>query len=53
MGKVSPFCSAWLVNSAADAMSSVEEMLCGIMWLLAVVNDELCYKRRLLRELSS
>ena len=47
VGKGSPFCSAWLVNSAADAMSSIEEMFCGIMWLLAIVDDELCYKRRL------
>ena len=47
VGKGSPFCSAWLVNSAADAMSSIEDMFCGIMWLLAVVDDELCYKRRL------
>ena len=47
MGKGSPFYSAWLVNSAADAMSSIEEMFGGIMWLLAVVDDELCYKRRL------
>ena len=44
VGKGSPFCLAWLVNSAADAMSSIEEMFCGIMWLLAVVDDELCYK---------
>ena len=49
VGKGSPFCLAWLVNSTADAMSSIEEMFCGIMWLLAVVNDELCYKRRLPR----
>ena len=48
VGKGSPFYSAWLVNSAADVMSSIEEMFCGIMWLLAIVNDELCYKRRLL-----
>ena len=47
VGKGSSFCSAWLVNSAADAMSSIEEMFCNIMWLLAVVDDELCYKRRL------
>ena len=47
VGKGSPFCSAWLMNSVADAMSSIEEMFCGIMWLLAVVDDELCYKRRL------
>ena len=46
-GKRFPFCSAWFVNSAADAMSSIEDMFAGIMWLLAVVNDELCYKRRL------
>ena len=26
MGKGSPFCSAWFVNRAADAMSSIEEM---------------------------
>ena len=44
-----PFCSVWPVNSATDAMSSIEEMFCGIMWLLAIVNDDLCYKRRLLR----
>ena len=49
VGKGSQFCSAWLVNSAADAMSSIEEMFCSIMWLLAVVDDELCYKRRLLQ----
>ena len=49
VGKGSPFCLAWLVNSAADAMSSIEAMFCGIMWLLAIVDDELCYKRRLLR----
>ena len=49
VGKGSPFCSAWLVNSAANAMSSVEDMFCGIMWLLAIVNDELWYKRRLPR----
>ena len=49
MGKGFPFCSAWLVNSAADAMSYIEEMFCSIMWLLAVVDDELCYKRRLPR----
>ena len=47
VGKGSPFCSAWFVNSAADAMSSIEDMFAGIMWLLAVVDDELCYKRRL------
>ena len=46
-GKGSPFCLAWLVNSATDGMSSSEEMFCGIMWLLAIVDDELCYKRRL------
>ena len=49
VGKGSPFCSAWLVNSAADAMSSIKDMFCDIMWLLAVVDDELCYKRRLPR----
>ena len=48
-GKGSPFCSAWLVNSAADVMSSSEDMLCGIMWLLVIVDDEFCYKRRLLQ----
>ena len=48
VGKGSPFCLAWLVNSAADTMPSIEETFCGIMWLLAIVNDELCYKRRLL-----
>ena len=49
VGNDSPFCSAWLVNSAADAMSSIEDMFAGIVWLLAVVDDELCYKRRLPR----
>ena len=49
VGTGSPFCSAWFVNSTADAMSSIEEMFCGIMWLLAAVDDELCYKRRLLQ----
>ena len=49
VGKGSPFRSAWLLNSAADAMSSIEEMFCSIMWLLAIVDDELCYKRRLPR----
>ena len=49
MGKGSPFCLAWLVNSTADVLSSIEEMFCGIMWLLTIVNDELCYKRRLPR----
>ena len=47
VGKGSPFCLAWLVNSAADTMSSIEDMFAGIMWLLAVVDDELCHKRRL------
>ena len=47
MGKDSPFCSVWLLNSVADAMSSLEDIFCGIMWLLAIVDDELCYKRRL------
>ena len=47
VGQGSPFCLAWLVNSVANAMSSIEEMFCSIMWLLAVVNEELCYKRRL------
>ena len=47
VGKGSPFCLAWLVNSAADDMSSIEEMFYGIMWLFAIVDDELCYKRRL------
>ena len=46
VGKCSPFCLAWLVYSAADAMSSIEEMFCGIIWLLPIVDDELCYKRR-------
>ena len=45
--KGSPFCSAWFVNSVADAMSSLEEMFCSIMWLLSIVDDELCYKRKL------
>ena len=48
-GERFPICSAWFVNSAADAMSSIEDMFAGIMWLLAVVDDELCYKRRLLQ----
>ena len=48
VGKGSPFCLVWLLNSTVDAMSSIEEMFCGIIWLLAIVNDELCYKRRLL-----
>ena len=43
------FCSAWLANRAADAMSSIEDIFCDIMWLLAVVDDELWYKRRLPR----
>ena len=47
MWKRSPFCLAWFVNGATDAMSSIEDMFAGIMWLLAVVDDELCYKRRL------
>ena len=47
VGKGPPFCLVWLVNSAMDAMSSIEEMFCGIMWLLAIVDDELCYKRSL------
>ena len=47
MGKGSPFGSVWLLNSATDAMPSIEEMFCGIMWLLAIIDDELCYKRRL------
>ena len=47
VGKGAPFCSAWFVNSTVDAMSSIEEMFCGIMWLLAIVDNELCYKRRL------
>ena len=47
VGKGSPFCSAWFVNNTAGAMSFIEDMFAGIMWLLAVVDDELCYKRRL------
>ena len=47
VGKGFPFCSAWFANSAVDAMSSIEDMFAGIMWLLAIVDDELCYKRRL------
>ena len=47
VGKGALFCLAWFVNSAADAMASIEGMFAGIMWLLAIVNDELCYKRRL------
>ena len=49
VGKGSPFCSAWLVNSVVDTMSSIEEMFCGTMSLLTVVDNELCYKRRLPR----
>ena len=49
VGKGSPFCLAWFVNGAADAMSSIEDMFAGIMWLRAIVDDELCYKRRLLQ----
>ena len=49
VGKGFPFCSAWFVNSAADAMSSIEGMLAGIMRLVTVVDDELCYKRRVHR----
>ena len=49
VGKGFPFCSAWLVNSVADTRFSIEEMFCGIMWLLAIVDDELWYKRRLPR----
>ena len=37
------------MNSAVDAMSSIKDMFAGIMWLLAIVDDELCYKRRLPR----
>ena len=47
VGKGSPFYLAWLANSAMDAMSSIGKMFCGMMWLLAIVNDELWYKRRL------
>ena len=39
VGKGSPFCSACLVNSAVDAISSIEEMFCDIMWLLAIVDE--------------
>ena len=49
VGKGSLFCSAWFVNGAVDAMSSIEDMFAGIMWLLAIVDDELFYKRRLLQ----
>ena len=49
VGKGSPFFSAWFVNGAADAMSSIEDMFAGIMWLLAIVDNEFCYKRRLLQ----
>ena len=49
VGKGSQFCSAWLVNSATDAMPSIEEMFGNIMWLLVVVGNELCYKRSLPR----
>ena len=46
MGKGSPFCSAWFVNSAADAMSSIEEMFCGIMWLLAIVERRVVLQKK-------
>ena len=46
-GERFPILFSLAVNSTADAMSSIEEMLCSIMWLLAIVDDELCYKRRL------
>ena len=49
VGKGSPFGSVWLLNSATDAMPSIEEMFCSIIWLLAIVDDELWYKRRLPR----
>ena len=49
LGKCSLFCLAWFVNRAADAMSSIEDMFAGIMWLLAIVDNEFCYKRRLLQ----
>ena len=51
VGKGSPFSSAWLVNRAANAMSSIEEMFCSNIWLLVIVDDELWYKIRLLHEL--
>ena len=53
MGKGSPFCLAWLVNSVVDAMSSIEEMFCGIMWLLAIVAMISCVTKEGLRKLSS
>ena len=48
VGKGSSFCLAWLANRATDAISSIEEMFCDIMWLLAIVDNEFWYKRRLL-----
>ena len=35
------------MNRAMDAMFSIEEMFCNFMWLLAIVDDELWYKRKL------
>ena len=37
VGKASPFCLAWFVNSAVDTMASIEDMfaaLCGYLPLL-------------------
>ena len=47
VGKVSPFFWGSLANRAVNAISSIEEMFCDIMWLLAIVNSELWHKRRL------
>ena len=49
VGKVSPFCLAWLVNSTMNAMSSIEEIFGGIVWLFAIIDDALYYKIRLLQ----
>ena len=49
VGKGSLFCLAWLANRAAEAMSSIEDMFCDIMWLVSIVNDELWYKQMLRR----
>ena len=48
-GKSSPFCLVWVVNRAVAATSSIEEMFCSIVSLLAIVDDELWYKSKLPR----
>ena len=53
MGKASPFCLAWFADMAAGLMFSIEHILCGIMWLPAVVHDKLRYKRIFLQFSSS